>query len=242
MPELAVNIDHVATIREARKTFEPDPLWAASIVEQAGADGLVMHIRQDRRHIQERDVQLVSELIRIPINIEMAATEANLALALKYRPRTVTLVPESAEEVTTEGGMNLLEKKSYYSRFVHALRERIEDVSVFIDADPAQIQAATEISATSVELHTGVYAERFGKADVIQEIKSLSEMASQARSAGLKVRAGHGLTYLNVSKIAAISDISELSIGHSIIARAVFTGLQQAVKDMIMLTKYMRAS
>jgi pyridoxine 5-phosphate synthase len=232
MPRLAVNIDHIATIREARRTVEPEPVQAALTVELAGADGLVVHVRQDRRHIQERDLELLLRIIRLPLNLEMAAVQPMIDLALHYQPHTVTLVPENQNEVTTQGGLNLLSQLSLYTGAVKTLSAVVPEVSFFIDPEPDQIAAAVEAGAHSIELHTGSYAEASSHELIRQEISRLTKAADLAFKSGMKVRAGHGLTYLNVLPIARIPNIDELSIGHSIISRSVFTGLFQAVQDM----------
>jgi pyridoxine 5-phosphate synthase len=235
MPKLAVNIDHIATIREARKTNEPDPIYAALMVEQAGANGLVLHLRQDRRHIQERDLEQVMNLIRIPVNLEMAATQEMIGIALRYHPQTVTLVPETPEEVSTEGGLDIASDPSRYRETIATLKQTIPEISLFIDPDPLQIRVASEIGADSVELHTGEYAEAEDSKIRCAYLTSLQSSAELAHELSLAVRAGHGLTYLNVGEIAAIPSIFELSIGHSIISRSVWVGLQKAIQDMLML-------
>lgn len=235
MPKLAVNIDHIATIREARKTFEPDPIAAAIIVEQALADGLVVHLRQDRRHIQDRDVDLITRFIRIPLNLEMAATESMIQSALNFNPHTVTLVPENVIEVTTTGGLKLQSNHRQYQDAIQELKKSIPEVSLFIDPDQDSIRIAHDIGADSVELHTGIYAEATTETERLECLHQLKEMAQFASENHMVVRAGHGLTYFNVSPVAQCTFINELSIGHSIVARAVFTGLHQAIQDMLKL-------
>jgi len=233
--QLAVNVDHVATIRQARQTVEPDPVTAAITVEQAGAHGLVMHLRQDRRHIQQRDIELALQLVHIPLNLEMAASEEMINLAIQLKPKTVTLVPENPREITTEGGLNILDNIVFYQSTVEKLRQSMEEVSLFIDPNPEQISAAVETGVDSIELHTGEYASCDNSLTKTKALKQLILAAKIASEAGLNVRAGHGLTYLNTVQIALIPNVFELSIGHSIISRAVFTGLDQAVKDMLKL-------
>ncbi len=235
MPDLAVNIDHIATIREARQTDEPDPALAAGLIEQAGAHGLVLHLRQDRRHVQDRDLEIMLRTIRVPINLEMAGVDAMIKAALNYRPRTVTLVPETREEVTTEGGMDLSMGTDHYRGVIETLKSGIQEISLFIDPDPRQIELAAELGADSVELHTGAYAEASVPETIASELTRLTQGAKLAHAAGLQVRGGHGLTYINVKSVALIPYIFELSIGHSIISRAVFTGISQAVRDMLNL-------
>jgi len=235
MVKLAVNIDHVATIRQARQTVEPDPVAAAIAVEQAGAHGLVMHLRKDRRHIQERDIRLSMQIIRIPLNLEMAATNQMIDLALQLKPKTVTLVPENTEEITTEGGLNAKNNITFYQESVKKLKHIIEEVSLFIDPDPAQIEASAIIGADSIELHTGEYADSKCEKSQSKALNQLVKASIAASDHGLNVRAGHGLTYINATNVAAIPNVFELSIGHSIVSRAVFTGLDQAVKDMLNL-------
>jgi len=235
MPKLAVNVDHVATIREARQTNEPDPVYAALLVEQAGAHGLVMHLRQDRRHIQERDLEHVMTLIRIPMNLEMATTPDMISLARKHHPQTVTLVPETPEEISTEGGLNIAANPSHYREAIDTLKQSIPEISLFIDPDPKQIRIASDIGADSVELHTGDYADTKDPESRKNHLIVIQSCAELACELGLAVRAGHGLTYLNVEQIAAIPSLFELSIGHSIISRSVWVGLQKAVQDMLML-------
>jgi pyridoxine 5-phosphate synthase len=236
MPKLAVNIDHIATIREARKTNEPDPLAGAFIVEQAGADGLVVHIRQDRRHIQERDLDLVLKTMRIPVNLEMAPVESLIKIALEYKPFVVTLVPENQDEVTTEGGLDLAADSEFYKDVINRLKEKIQEISLFIDPSPKQIEIARLIGTDYVELHSGMYAgsTHRNRQSELERLRSASEIANKN---GLMVRIGHGLTYLNVQPVAKITQVMELSIGHSIVSRAIFVGLFAAVKEMVDLIK-----
>jgi len=228
---LGVNIDHVATLRQARQTVEPDPVAAAVLAELGGADGITVHLREDRRHIQERDVQLLRQTVRTHLNLEMAATEEMVAFALACRPDYVTLVPERRQEVTTEGGLDVAGQPERITDVVTELQTAGIPVSLFIDPDPAQIMAAARAQARWIELHTGRYAAVTGEAQA-QELQILQKATRQALDVGLRVNAGHGLTYRNVGRVAAIPGMEELNIGHSIISRAVLVGLERAVRDM----------
>ncbi|HIK35752.1 MULTISPECIES: pyridoxine 5'-phosphate synthase [unclassified Thermosynechococcus] len=232
MATLGVNIDHVATIRQARRTVEPDPVAAAVLAELGGADGITVHLREDRRHIQERDVRLLRQTVRTHLNLEMAATSEMVAIALDVRPDYVTLVPERREEVTTEGGLDVVGQQEPLTQVVQTLQGAGIPVSLFIDADPAQLEAAAKTTAQFIELHTGRYAEAKGEAAQQQELAILAHGVQQATSLGLRVNAGHGLTYTNVGAIARLEGIEELNIGHTIISRAVLVGMVQAVRDM----------
>ncbi|ATS17852.1 pyridoxine 5'-phosphate synthase [Synechococcus sp. PCC 6717] len=232
MVTLGVNIDHVATIRQARRTVEPDPVAAAVLAELGGADGITVHLREDRRHIQERDVRLLRQTVRSHLNLEMAATPEMVAIALDLRPDYVTLVPERREEVTTEGGLDVLGQQESLTQVVQTLQGKGIPVSLFIDADPAQLNAAASTGAQLVELHTGRYAEAKGEAAQQQELAALAQGVSTAKALGLRVNAGHGLTYQNVQAVARLEGMEELNIGHTIISRAVLVGLVQAVRDM----------
>ncbi len=229
---LGVNIDHVATLRNARGTQYPDPVHAADIAERAGASGITVHLREDRRHITDRDVRLLKETIQTRMNLEMAVTDEMVEIALSVKPAFVCLVPEKREELTTEGGLNVVEHFEKVKAATEKLTQAGIHVSLFIDADKAQIEAAKRCGAPFIELHTGQYAEAVTDQDVEQELKKIAMGASYAESLGLKVNAGHGLTYHNVAPIAAIPQIYELNIGHAIVGRAVFEGLANAVKEM----------
>lgn len=237
---LHINIDHVATIRQARRTDEPDPVRAAVLAELGGADGITVHLREDRRHIQDRDVELLMQTVRTGVNLEMAAEPAMLEIGVSLRPMIITLVPERREEITTEGGLALRE-----ARRLQRVREAVETLngsgipaSLFIDPDADVIDAAAELGVGAVELHTGKWAEQWagrhaaGSAGTEHEAGRLRRAAAHARAQGLAVHAGHGLTYENVAAVAAIDAIEELNIGHSVISRAVFTGLETAVREM----------
>ncbi|MFO7706528.1 MAG: pyridoxine 5'-phosphate synthase [Halopseudomonas sp.] len=228
---LGVNIDHVATLRQARGTRYPDPVQAAIEAEQAGADGITLHLREDRRHIQERDVRLIAEVLQTRMNLEMAVTDAMLAFAEQIRPANICLVPERREELTTEGGLDVAGNGARVQEAVERMAAIGSEVSLFIDPDPRQIEAAKRAGAPVIELHTGHYADTQG-AQQAEALARLREGCIYARKLGLIVNAGHGLHYHNVEPIAAISGMNELNIGHAIIARALFSGLAQAVKDM----------
>lgn len=228
---LGVNIDHVATLRQARGTRYPDPVQAAIEAEQAGADGITLHLREDRRHIQERDVRLMAEVLQTRMNLEMAVTDAMLDFAEEIRPANICLVPERREELTTEGGLDVAGNSARVQEAVERMAAMGSEVSLFIDADPRQIEAAKRAGAPVIELHTGHYADTQG-AEQAQALARIREGCIYARKLGLVVNAGHGLHYHNVEPIAAISGMNELNIGHAIIARALFSGLAQAVKEM----------
>ncbi len=238
---LGVNIDHVATLRQARRTFEPNPIFAALIAQQAGADQITLHLREDRRHIQDRDLELIKELVGIPVNLEMAPVEEMRNIALKIKPDRVTLVPERREEITTEGGLDVAGMKSYLAEFIQSLGEEGIEVSLFIDPDAEQVEASKDVRADAVELHTGTYANlwnehRFKEAQ--EELRRIEKAGRLAKDLGLKVYAGHGLTYQNVKEVLKLSDvIEELNIGHSIVANAVIFGFERAVKEMLNLLK-----
>src|SRR4051812_17666106 len=232
MPELGVNIDHVATVRQARRTYEPDPVWAATLAELGGADGITLHLREDRRHIQDRDLRVLRETVTVKLNLELASSADVVLLACQTRPDQATLVPEKREEVTTEGGLDLLANRSTVSDAIARLRDAGITVSLFLDPDPRQIEAAAALKANAVELHTGQYALATGEQQQAAELAALCKAASQVLDLQMTLHAGHGLTYRNVKPIAAISGISELNIGHSIVARALMVGFEQAVREM----------
>jgi pyridoxine 5-phosphate synthase len=232
MPRLGVNIDHVATIRQARRTIEPDPVWAAALAELAGADGITLHLREDRRHIQDRDLRLLKDTVQVKLNLEMAATDAITQIAIDVHPNQVTLVPERREEVTTEGGLDVAGNRDRVKRSVDRLLAAGIEVSLFIDPDPRQIQVSKEMGAQAVELHTGRYADAKGDNEQDQEHKQLVTAGRAAIEQGLLLHMGHGLTYRNVTRVAQIPNVSELNIGHSIVARAVLVGLERAVREM----------
>jgi pyridoxine 5-phosphate synthase len=228
-----VNIDHIATIRQARKGVEPDPIAAAVIAELAGADGVIVHLREDRRHIQDRDLRLARQTVRTKLNLEMAATEEMQRIALDVRPDIVTLVPEKREELTTEGGLEVFARIESVKSYVGRLQSAGIPVSLFIDPDEQQIAAAKKTGAAWVEVHTGAYANATREEERNAELGKIVEAAKLAASLGLRVGAGHGLNYVNVKAIARIGEVEELNIGHSIISRASLVGMDRAVRDMI---------
>ncbi len=241
-PKLNVNIDHVATIREARKTIEPSIITAAVICEQSGANGITVHLRQDRRHIQDRDIELLRDVVTTYLNVEMAATDEMVGIALRTKPDAVSLVPENANEITTEGGLDVIGNFENIKIAVQKLKDAGIFVSIFIDPDMEQIEAAKGVGAQQVELCTAEYAEMTlssraahgdGERRAAAEVERIRQTAVHAKSLGLIVAAGHGLTYRNVTALAVIPEITEFNIGHNIISRAVFVGLNQAVREMI---------
>jgi pyridoxine 5-phosphate synthase len=240
--KLNVNIDHVATVREARKTIEPSVVTAALLCEQAGAHGITVHLRSDRRHIQDRDIMILKEVVTTYLNVEMAATEEMIKIAMDVRPDAVTLVPESADEITTEGGLNISGNIAICRAAVKRLREANIYTSVFIDPESSQIEAAHNIGAQQIELCTAEYSELWlsaktevgeGASRIAHELRRLREATSLAMQYGLRVAAGHGLTYRNIGPVAAIEGITEFNIGHNIISRSIFVGIEQAVREML---------
>ena len=238
MARLGVNIDHVATIRQARGGVEPDPVAAAAIAELAGADGIAIHLREDRRHIQDRDLRLLRETVKTRLNLEMAATREMIAIALSVKPNICTLVPEKRQELTTEGGLDVRLNVQTIAEAVEQLQEGEIPVSLFIDPDPDQIKAADKAGADYVEIHTGSFAEAKEWKSQEQELIKIENAVKLAVKLGLGVNAGHGLNYINIKKVAAIGGIAEYNIGHSIISRAVLVGLDRAVREMVELIKY----
>ncbi len=238
---LGVNIDHVATVRQARRTFEPSPVLAALIAQQAGADQITLHLREDRRHIQDRDLELIKELVIVPVNLEMAPTAEMKEIALRVKPDRVTLVPERREEITTEGGLDVAGMREFLGDYIKDFKGNGIEVSLFVDPDVKQVEASADVGADAVELHTGGYANlwnehRFDEAE--EELRRIEEAARLARDLGLKVYAGHGLTYQNVKGILRLKNlIEELNIGHSIVANSVIFGFERAVKEMIAILK-----
>jgi len=229
---LGVNIDHVATLRQARGTRYPEPLQAALVAEQAGADAITLHLREDRRHIQERDVRLLADVLQTRMNLEMAATEEMLQIACEVKPRDCCLVPERRQELTTEGGLDVAAGVPRLRDYCAALAEAGVRVSLFIDADPKQLDAAAEVGAPVVEIHTGHYADAANEPQVRQALEQIRDAVMRGTDIGLRVNAGHGLNYHNVVAIANIPGVRELNIGHSIIARAMFHGISEAVAAM----------
>ena len=237
MVRLGVNVDHIATLREARKGKLPDPIAAAVLAEMAGAHGIVCHLREDRRHIKDKDLYLLKEIVKTHLNMEMAPTDEMVKIATEVVPDMVTLVPERREEVTTEGGLDVISNFEYLQEAITILRANNIVVSLFIDPDINQIKAAVRVKADYVELHTGNYADAESLHRVNDEMERIRSMAVAANKLGLGVSAGHGLNYQNVREIASIPQVEELNIGHAIIARAAMTGLERAVKDMLDLMK-----
>ncbi len=229
---LGVNVDHIATLREARKGREPDPVFGAYVAEMAGADLVTIHLREDRRHIQERDLRLLRSSVFTAINLEMGVTESIIGIALNVRPEQVTFVPERRQEVTTEGGLDAAGKKKKIENAIKRFHAKKIKVSLFIDPDPEQVKASADTGADMVELHTGAYANARTDRAIRRELKRIRTAAQLAAQAGLRVCAGHGLNYHNIEPIVQIEEIVEVNIGHSIISRAVFTGLEVAVRDM----------
>jgi len=237
-----VNIDHVATVRQARRTVEPDPVHAAVMAELGGADGITVHLREDRRHICDRDVEILRQTVRSRLNLEMAATDEMIEIAVRIRPDEITLVPERREELTTEGGLDVVGNEETLRKAVARLSHEGLHGSLFIDPSPDQIDAAVRVGASAIELHTGRYADATSPQAAGSELTSLSEAVVRARAAGLVVHAGHGLNYQNTGPVAAIPGIDELNIGHSIVARAVLVGMESAVREMGALIRQHRSA
>ena len=248
MIELGVNIDHVATIRQARRTYEPDPVWAAVEAHLGGADGITVHLREDRRHIQDADVEKLRALTQIKFNLEMAATEEMVGIACRLKPEMAMLVPEGRHEVTTEGGLDILSQEAALKAAVMRLTDAGISSSVFIDADLAQVEAAARIGARVCEIHTGPYAHAFHNKGrdaespaVLAEIEKIRAAGEAIRSLGMRFNAGHALNYFNVQPVARLAGIRELHIGHAIVSRAVFVGLREAVSEMKRLMREAQA-
>lgn len=235
MAKLGVNIDHIATIRQARGTIEPEPVVAASIAELAGADGITIHLREDRRHIQDRDLKILRETVRTKLNLEMAATDEMVNIALQVKPDTVTLVPEKRQELTTEGGLEVKNATPDLKRAIDKLRQGGIIVSLFVDPHKEQIEAAKYSGAEYIEIHTGSYAEAQKQEQVESQFQAILKAVKVARELGLGINAGHGLDYWNIKRLLTIREIEEYNIGHSIISRAVIIGLEKAVRDMVAL-------
>lgn len=234
---LCINIDHIATLREARGGLEPDPVTAAHVCELAGADGIVCHLREDRRHINDRDVRLLRETVKTKLDLEMAATEEIVAFAIETLPDMATLVPERRQELTTEEGLDVKGHLHQLRDVVQRLQQHDIEVSLFIDPVPQQIEAARETGADKIEIHTGEYANARTEEKRRQLLDVVRDAARRARELGMGVNAGHGLNYLNLSPVRAITEIEEVSIGHAVIARALFAGMDRAVKEMLALTR-----
>jgi pyridoxine 5-phosphate synthase len=239
MIELGVNIDHVATVRQARRTYEPDPVWAAIEAHLGGADGITCHLREDRRHIQDEDVRRLRELTHIRLNLEMAATEEMLDIACRIKPEMAMLVPEGRMEITTEGGLDVAGHEAVLKKVVSRLKAAGIVVSVFIDAEPGQVEAAARVGAAVCEIHTGPYAHAFHSRGrdaespaVVSELERIERAGEAIRALGMRFNAGHALNYFNVEPVAALPGVRELHIGHAIVSRAVFVGMREAVREM----------
>jgi pyridoxine 5-phosphate synthase len=237
--ELGVNVDHVATVRQARRTYEPDPVWAAVEAHLGGADGITVHLREDRRHIQDEDVRRLRELTHIKLNLEMAATDEMVAIASRIKPEMAMLVPEGRHEVTTEGGLDVVSQEKTLKGKVAKLRDAGIVVSVFIDAERPQVEAARRIGATVCEIHTGPYAHAFHSKGrdaespaVVSELKKIETAGEAIRALGMRFNAGHALNYFNVEPVARLAGVRELHIGHAIVSRALFVGMREAVREM----------
>lgn len=237
MARLAVNVDHVATVRQARGTSEPDPVIAGAIAELAGAEGVICHLREDRRHIQDRDLRLLRETVKTRLNLEMAAVPEMIRIATECGPDLVTLVPEKRQELTTEGGLDVRRDPDLYRRAVETLKGKGIEVSFFLDPDPAQIEVAHDVGGDIVEIHTGHYAEARTRIEAEERFERIAKSARLVHSLKLRVSAGHGLGYVNVKRFGAIPEIEEYSIGHSIVARAILVGFERAVREMVELVK-----
>jgi pyridoxine 5-phosphate synthase len=238
MAKLGLNVDHIATVRQARGGIEPDPVTAAALGELAGAEGITIHLREDRRHIQDRDLDILRRTVKTKLNLEMAATQEMVRIALKVKPEQVTLVPEKRQELTTEGGLDVIVNLKLITDTVKRLRDGGIVVSLFVDPNQEQVKAANKTGADCIEIHTGAYAEAVGWPAQERELEAIDTAIKLARKVGLGVYAGHGLNYVNIKALAAIGGIEEFNIGHSIIARATLVGLDRAVKDMVELIKY----
>lgn len=238
MAKLGLNVDHVATLRQARGGNEPDPVTAAAIGELAGAEGITIHLREDRRHIQDRDLELLRQTVKSKLNLEMAATQEMVRIALKIKPEQVTLVPEKRKELTTEGGLDVILNAKQLAETVRRLRDGGISVSLFVDPDQEQIKAAGKTGADYVEIHTGSYAEAFNTPEMKFQLDKIDTAIRIARKLDLGVNAGHGINYFNIKALSSLKGIEEYNIGHSIMARAILTGLDRAVRDMVDLIKY----
>ena len=238
MARLAVNVDHVATIREARGIDEPDPVLAAGLAELAGAEGIICHLREDRRHVSDRDLTLLCGTVKTKLNMEMAAVGEMITIARNIKPYLATLVPEKREELTTEGGLDVKSNPKHYKTVIEKLKEKEIKVSLFIDPDPKQIEIARQIDADLIEIHTGHYAEARSESEEIERFERIVKAVETAAGLKLGISAGHGLNYFNIKRFKSLPQIEEYSIGHSIVARAVLVGFERAVKEMVELVKY----
>lgn len=237
MARLGVNVDHVATVRQARRTVEPDPVTAAALAELAGADSITVHLREDRRHIQDRDVEILRRTVKTKLNLEMAATDEMVGIALKLRPDSVTLVPEKRAELTTEGGLDVVQQRQVLKQPIELLRQAGIVVSLFIDPELEQIKAAHRLGAEVIEIHTGNYCDAVNSEVRRNELARIEAAVRAGRKLGLGISAGHGLDYRNVGAVVALGGIEEYNIGHSIVSRAVLVGMEQAVREMVALVR-----
>lgn len=238
MAKLGLNVDHVATVRQARGGMEPDPVTAAALGELAGAEGITIHLREDRRHIQDRDLEILRRTVKTKLNLEMAATQEMVRIALRTKPEQVTLVPEKRQELTTEGGLDVILNLKAITDAVKRLRDSGIVVSLFVDPDQEQIKAANKSGADYIEIHTGAYAEAPDWSSQKRQLEEIDAAIKLARKVGMGVNAGHGINYVNIKPLAALGGIEEYNIGHSIMARAMLVGMDRAVKDMVELIKY----
>ncbi len=237
MARLAVNVDHVATVRQARGIREPDPVHAAAMAELAGAEGIICHLREDRRHINDRDVSLLRQTVKTKLNLEMAAVSEMVKIARRIKPDLVTLVPEKREELTTEGGLDVKSNPDHYRKVIEELKGKGIHLSLFLDPDPRQIEIGQQIGADIVEIHTGDYSEARNEGEVQKSFDRISKAVGIASDLGLGISAGHGLNYFNIKRFSSLPKIEEYSIGHSIVTRAIFTGFERAVREMVDLVK-----
>ena len=237
MARLCVNIDHVATVRQARRITEPDPVAAAVLCELAGAHGITVHLREDRRHIQDRDLEQLRQVVKTKLNLEMAATQEMVKIALLNKPEMCTIVPERREELTTEGGLDVTMYQEQLQKYTALLREADIETSLFIDPDIDQVRAAHMVGADAVEIHTGTYCDAIGKHERADQLTRITNAVRTASKLGMSVNAGHGLNYRNVGAIAAMPEVAELNIGHSIVSRAVLVGMERAVREMLELVE-----
>jgi pyridoxine 5-phosphate synthase len=238
MAKLGLNVDHVATVRQARGGVEPDPVTAAALGEMAGAEGITIHLREDRRHIQDRDLEILRRTVKTKLNLEMAATQEMVRIALKVKPEQVTLVPEKRQELTTEGGLDVILNQKLVSDAIKRLKDGGIIVSLFVDPHQEQIKAANKTGTDYIEIHTGTYAEATIWQEQEKELEKIDTAIKLARKVGMGVNAGHGLNYVNIKPLAALGGIEEYNIGHSIMARAILVGMDRAVRDMVELIKY----
>ncbi|HBO83673.1 MAG: pyridoxine 5'-phosphate synthase [Deltaproteobacteria bacterium GWC2_42_11] len=232
MARLSVNIDHIATVRQARRGIEPDPVTGAMIAEISGADGITVHLREDRRHIQDRDMFLLKKMVKTKLNLEMAATQEMLKIALEVKPYMVTIVPEKREELTTEGGLDVRTHRDYLKKYTEAIRDSGINVNLFINPEPEQVKAAHMVNASGIEIHTGRYAELTNEKDIEAELIRINNAVLLASKLKLSVHAGHGLDYSNIKRLTEVNGIEEFAIGFSIIARSIFVGIERSVKEM----------